>query len=174
MALHVDYWDFLGWKDRYALAANTKRQYSYAQLKKVSTVYTPGFVVNGKEWRGWRYQGIKRLETKQVGNLSVTVSAENLDVKFEPSVRIKDTLVLHYALLGMGLKTEIMAGENRGRHSQHDFVVLTRQRLLGSKNHWQAVMPARTLQAKKYALVVWLSRINDPSPIQAAGAYLDM
>ncbi|MDH5184393.1 MAG: DUF1223 domain-containing protein [Gammaproteobacteria bacterium] len=172
MAFHVDYWDYLGWKDRYALAENTQRQYLYAQLKNISTVYTPGFVVNGKEWRGWRYQGKKPLATSKVGNLSVTVTDQTFSARFGSTAQLKDTLVLHYALLGMGLETDIEAGENRGRHSQHDFVVLWQKRILGSRNHWQGRLPVRTQKAKRYALVVWLSRLQDPVPLQAAASYL--
>lgn len=51
MALHVDYWDYIGWQDRFASAAHSKRQRRYAQEKSLTTVYTPGFLYNGQEWR---------------------------------------------------------------------------------------------------------------------------
>jgi len=53
VAFHVDYWDNLGWKDRFASAAFTARQRDYAARWNSGSVYTPGFVLDGQEWRGW-------------------------------------------------------------------------------------------------------------------------
>jgi len=49
LALHVDYWDYLGWKDDFAKAAFTKRQHGYAQASNATTVYTPQMVIGGKD-----------------------------------------------------------------------------------------------------------------------------
>ena len=54
IAFHVDYWDYLGWKDEFSKAEYTQRQRNYARWHNLGTIYTPGFVQNGKEWRGWR------------------------------------------------------------------------------------------------------------------------
>src|SRR6184192_562919 len=51
VAFHVDYWDRLGWKDPFASVEWTKRQQTYAENWKSETVYTPAFVLNGREWR---------------------------------------------------------------------------------------------------------------------------
>ncbi|MCW8988476.1 MAG: DUF1223 domain-containing protein, partial [Gammaproteobacteria bacterium] len=51
VAFHVDYWDYIGWKDRFAEKKFAQRQRQYAQLKRASTVYTPAFMVNGDSWR---------------------------------------------------------------------------------------------------------------------------
>lgn len=47
LAFHVDYWDYIGWKDPYASKFSTKRQKQYAESFKLSFVYTPQMVVNG-------------------------------------------------------------------------------------------------------------------------------
>ncbi len=47
LALHVDYWDYIGWKDSFANPAHTDRQRAYARAVKSSTIYTPQFVVGG-------------------------------------------------------------------------------------------------------------------------------
>src|SRR5437763_14288663 len=49
VAFHVDYWDRLGWRDSFASAEWTKRQQIYAQNWKPQSVYTPAFVLNGRE-----------------------------------------------------------------------------------------------------------------------------
>ena len=51
VAFHVDYWDYIGWKDKYATKTFGLRQSRYASLNRVSTVYTPAFMVNGSSWR---------------------------------------------------------------------------------------------------------------------------
>ena len=48
LAWHVDYWDYLGWKDSFAKASHSERQYSYARSLGERQVYTPQAVVNGK------------------------------------------------------------------------------------------------------------------------------
>src|SRR5258708_30257782 len=52
VVFHVDYWNGLGWPDRFAPAANTARQHRYAAAWRSNSVYTPGFVLNGHERRG--------------------------------------------------------------------------------------------------------------------------
>ena len=49
LAFHVDYWDYLGWKDTLASPENTQRQYAYAKSFESRTVYTPQAVINGRE-----------------------------------------------------------------------------------------------------------------------------
>src|SRR5690606_13144015 len=48
LAYHVDYWDYLGWKDTFATAENTARQYDYMKAFKAQSVYTPQAVINGR------------------------------------------------------------------------------------------------------------------------------
>ena len=173
LAFHVDYWDYLGWKDPYAQRANSQRQYLYARLNKVSTVYTPGLIVNGREWRGWRYQGIKPVVTRQVGNLQVSIEGDILKAAFDSLVKFEGPLYLNYVILGMGLETEIKAGENRGHRSRHDFVVLLHRRIASRGAEWQAALERVDTAARRQALVVWIEQAGDPAPLQAAGSYLD-
>ncbi len=51
MAFHVDYWDYIGWKDPFANPqfSNRQRQYSIE-----SSVYTPSMLLKGREWTSWR------------------------------------------------------------------------------------------------------------------------
>ncbi len=49
LALHVDYWDYLGWKDEFADPRFTNRQHGYAQAFHARNVYTPQMIFNGKE-----------------------------------------------------------------------------------------------------------------------------
>jgi hypothetical protein len=47
LSFHVDYWDYIGWKDLFALPGNTERQRSYAKRFGRSYVYTPQMVIDG-------------------------------------------------------------------------------------------------------------------------------
>ncbi|WP_170599467.1 DUF1223 domain-containing protein [Ruegeria arenilitoris] len=49
LALHVDYWDYIGWKDEYADPAHTDRQRAYARRGGRSMIYTPQMVINGQQ-----------------------------------------------------------------------------------------------------------------------------
>ncbi|MCS1414122.1 MAG: hypothetical protein M2R46_01841 [Verrucomicrobia subdivision 3 bacterium] len=53
MVFHVNYWDQLGWKDPFASQKFTQRQYDYQAFHQMRSVYTPGFFVNGYEWKGF-------------------------------------------------------------------------------------------------------------------------
>ncbi|MDH5614701.1 MAG: DUF1223 domain-containing protein, partial [Gammaproteobacteria bacterium] len=54
VAFHVDYWDYIGWKDRFASPSFSTRQRQHARERNVRSVYTPSFMVNGAGWQpGW-------------------------------------------------------------------------------------------------------------------------
>src|SRR5437762_13623520 len=76
VAFHVDYWDRLGWRDRFAKPEFTSRQQRYAAAWGGDSVYTPGFVVNGKEWRGWFGGNMTPTSSTKVGVLRVSLGAD--------------------------------------------------------------------------------------------------
>ncbi len=49
LALHVDYWDYIGWKDVFASPQFTARQHAYATASAATMVYTPQMIINGQE-----------------------------------------------------------------------------------------------------------------------------
>ena len=174
LAFHVDYWDYLGWKDRFAHPAHSQRQRQYAQQRSLKTVYTPAFAVNGQ---GWRPSFISRDPDgggKPAGILSVVLNGQQLEATFEPVNSTAKTLHLDLAVLGMGLSTEIQAGENAGNHSQHEFVVLARKQIRSDNGRWRGSLPALETNwgAQRLALVAWVSKPGDLAPLQATGGYL--
>ena len=48
LTYNVDYWDYVGWPDTFASAANTKRQKAYARAARRPDMYTPQIVINGE------------------------------------------------------------------------------------------------------------------------------
>jgi hypothetical protein len=82
---HVDYWDNLGWPDRFAKAAYTARQRAYAARLGQDSVYTPEFVVDGAEFRGW-FHGSPLPDSKaKRGQLTVTVHDGKLSASYAPA-----------------------------------------------------------------------------------------
>ena len=53
LAFHVDYWDRLGWADRFASPAHTQRQQQRQRLSGARFIYTPQVIANGMDWRRW-------------------------------------------------------------------------------------------------------------------------
>src|SRR6266568_5239394 len=127
LAFHVDYWDYLGWGDPWANKSFSDRQRAYAKQWRSDSIYTPGFVLDGKEWRDWsgRKDGPKSAGVK-AGVLTVSASDTNRwQVSFAPANTDGADYEVHAALLAGGLSSNVKAGENRGRLLRHDFVVLT-------------------------------------------------
>jgi hypothetical protein len=134
IALHVDYWDYIGWKDPFAKAAFSARQRKLAQVMRARIVYTPQVILQGRDFRRWhgpefdaevarinalpsRARLALTLDGGRKGALDVSVQAELLD----PAQ--KGAAGLYLATYENKLVSAVSAGENRGRTLSHDFVV---------------------------------------------------
>jgi hypothetical protein len=170
VAFHVDYWDYIGWRDGYAAAAHGERQRDYARTGRTSTVYTPGFFANGREWRGWTFGLGPRRSDRQPGSLVATIDTGHIHAGF-PSAG--EELELHVALLGFGIETAVARGENRGRTLPQEFVVLAHTVHASDTGRWQVDLPnVEPGQAKRHAIALWVSAPGDPAPLQATGGWL--
>lgn len=177
IAFHVDYWDYLGWPDRFADARYSARQRSYYKEGAVRTVYTPGMFVAGREWTGWRRSDEPDLRgSDTAGVLNATVSGNQVTVDYVSDDAGSEPLVAHIALLGMGLSSDVRRGENRGRKLNHDFVVLgaVSGRLTATSEQATAELslPVSGHSAERYALAVWVSTPRAQRPLQATGGFL--
>jgi len=177
VAFHVDYWDHLGWQDRFARADYGDRQRRYAAEGGARVVYTPGVFRNGKEWHGWRNGMAGILQpSSTVGTLSIRVDAQQIAARFCPAEMRGGDLQLHIVVLGMNLETQVRAGENKGHTLRHDFVVLgwTSVPLArsGAVYRANAVLPETGIEAESRALVAWVSERISQAPIQSVGGFL--
>ena len=77
LAFHVDYWDSLGWKDRWSSPAFSERQRDYAKLWRSENIYTPEFVLNGQEWRNWFGRRGAPSSSANVGVLEINSTSTN-------------------------------------------------------------------------------------------------
>lgn len=178
IAFHVDYWDYIGWKDPYASKEYSQRQRRYAAEYRETTVYTPGLRKAGEEWRSWRIFGNPRLDSDEAGNPGVLKIAVNNDGLFEADFTAQDTsesVQLTVALLGLNLSNEVTRGENRGKTLEHDFVVLGISTYSSANSgEWSGQLPAASVDAPNYAIAAWVTQGGSLVPIQATGGLISI
>jgi len=177
VAFHVDYWDYIGWPDRFAAPTYSTRQRDYHRYAGLRSVYTPGFVVKGEEWRGWFRRPILNLDPPPAaGVITLDIASDGARVDASYAAPSQQPLELHLAILGFDLETKVRAGENDGRVLRHDFVVLGYQRIAmqgsGSRFVATATLPTPRIAAPRHALAAWVSQQGNPAPLQAAGGWL--
>ena len=103
----------------------------------------------------------------------VSVNGKALKATFHTLKKNKSWLKLNIAILGIGLTTYIERGENQGRTAKHEFVVVGFDSLTSDNLQWSMKLPElHYSKAKKYALAVWVSNINNPAPLQVVGGLL--
>jgi hypothetical protein len=133
LAYHVDYWDRLGWKDRFASARFTQRQYDVMRANAATFVFTPQVVFQGHDLATWRDGRVgaalaaaraqspgaklQLAATWDSGKLVVTGKAEVEDIARRRQA------VLWLAFADSGHVSDVKAGENRGARLAHDHVV---------------------------------------------------
>lgn len=135
LALHVDYWNNLGWKDAYAQKMFTDRQYRLAYFSRRRTVYTPQIVLNGHDFPRWHSQtdaAIQRLNAIPArANIALTLVRVSGQIGVTADAQTNNQeghAELYLALYENNLTRHIDAGENRGLTLHHDYVV---RRLIG-------------------------------------------
>ena len=177
VVFHVDYWNYLGWSDRFSQASYSERQRQYTLRRYSKSVYTPGFFSNGREWRSWFFNREPDFNPhSRPGALQLTIGAHNLSGRFSPLSPVSTELILNLAVLGFDLTTAVAGGENQGKQLHHDFVVLALRsyegQIRGNKVTWQLPLPPALRQTDAGAIACWISREDDPTPIQAVGGWL--
>jgi hypothetical protein len=132
LAFHVDYWDRLGWKDRFADARYTERQHAAAAANRKTFVYTPQVLVQGRDapWQDARTLQAVVAAAAAPPRAAISVDAARIDdaVSIVASARIDDARLREGAAVGIafvdsGLSSDVKAGENRGARLSHDHVV---------------------------------------------------
>lgn len=132
LAFHVDYWDRLGWVDRFASPRHTRRQYEMAGLARSRLVYTPQFLRNGRDWRSAGSPLAASTETAAGASIVLELGVAGggpLAVDGEIRVAGANAAVeVYLALYENNLESQVRAGENAGKTLHHDYVV---RRLIG-------------------------------------------
>jgi len=128
LAFHVDYWDYLGWKDEFASAEHTSRQRSYARAKGERTIYTPQMVVGGIDHvvgsRGMRVAKLVQKHANRDLPVEVRLQRDGGTV----SVRATATgdvpnMIVQLATFSPQETVDVRRGENAGRKLTYHNVV---------------------------------------------------
>ena len=179
VAFHVDYWNHLGWKDAWSKEEFSDRQRAYAQAWNSKNIYTPEFVLNGKEWsHGFWQKSVPPASDTSLGLLKVSSNDTNhWQITFAPATNQVKIYEVHAVLLVSGISSDVKAGENVGRQLKHDFVaiVFTELPLVSRTNIFKGEFVLDTTQNKsagRLALAVWITRNGKTEPVQAVGGWL--
>lgn len=146
LALHVDYWDYIGWADSFAIHAHTARQKGYARAAGRDMIYTPQMIVMGQEGivgaRSMKLADLIQAHLRQPPRvaLSVTPVGGGLSIDLSPTgapvTGPLDVVLVRYAPLR---RVEITRGENAGRSLDYANVVEGWQLL----RQWDGTAPLR-------------------------------
>ena len=134
LSLHVDYWDYIGWKDPFAKPLFAARQRELAAIARRRTVYTPQVVLAGKDFRGWPARSrfvdavaaVNATPARATISLAIDAAGKGaFDLKAAASVpkpEDREDTALFVVVYENGLSNRVTAGENRGVTLNHDFV----------------------------------------------------
>jgi hypothetical protein len=134
LSFHVDYWNDLGWRDRYSLASATERQRVYARTLRRSSVYTPQAVIDGSRdivgsQRAAVMEAVSGHREGVETSMSVSGGTIQIHVGAASNAATADVLLVGYL---REATTPIRRGENSGRTLKESNIVLWLQEL----GHW--------------------------------------
>ncbi|MGI9350521.1 MAG: DUF1223 domain-containing protein [Rhizobiaceae bacterium] len=136
LSWHVDYWDYLGWKDTFASPKNTERQQNYARMLQERQVYTPQAVLNGRVHEVGSREGKIKSLFKQLEQgdqdlsvpIDVVVDKESVNIRVAPGA-VTEKATLHLVFFNKLETVKIERGENGGKKLQYHNVVHATQPL---------------------------------------------
>lgn len=175
LSLHVDYWDYIGWRDHFAKPEFTKRQKAYAHAAGKRTIYTPQLIVQGADHLvGAKPMRLADLimrhhdQTTAPVTLSVTQTGNRLMITAMPMGALPPNMRLQIVRFDPHERVSITRGENAGREVDYTNIV-TEWRPLVDWNGQQPLAVAFDLDGPESAAVVLQAASpNGPGPILAA------
>jgi hypothetical protein len=130
VAFHVDYWDYIGWKDPFARAVFSARQRELGTLSGRKFVYTPQVMLSGRDYRRWNsaafaadVKAVNSATARASISVAMTTGADaRIAARATARLQRPGAAMLHLALTESGLANAVNAGENRGVVLHHDHV----------------------------------------------------
>ena len=130
LALHVDYWDYIGWKDQFASPAHTERQKAYAVAAGRRSIYTPQMIVNGTDSvmgaRGMELADRIAAHAALPRQVDLSLTRQGDDVTIRASLvqgAAKDPMIVQLLRYTPERSIDITRGENAGHHMVYANVV---------------------------------------------------
>jgi hypothetical protein len=169
-AFHVNYWDYIGWTDRFAAPAYTARQRQISAANKLDGIYTPQLVKNGQTTRGFESNISSTGPAKADIKLSQT-AAESFEAAITPADP-QAAWTAYFTVTEHGHLSRVTAGENKGETLAHDFVVRQYVPLgnyTGAQKLKLSTLPANDKNPRQINLVVTDSKTGKPLQALSAG-----
>ena len=127
LALHVDYWDYIGWKDSFASPQFTSRQHSYAAAANAAVVYTPQMVVNGRDHvvgsRPLQVMNAVDDQRRRGSVVDVALARVGDDVQIKADTQTPGEYLVQLVRYTPYQTVDIRRGENAGREISYANVV---------------------------------------------------
>ena len=127
LALHVDYWDYIGWKDVFGRPENTLRQHGYAQAAHATTVYTPQMVIGGVEHvvgsRPMQVMDAVQAQMRRGNAVAVTLTRSGTSLQINASTATRGDYVVQLVRYTPEQTVAIRRGENAGRTLNYSNIV---------------------------------------------------
>lgn len=161
---HVDYWNYLHWRDPFSKPEFTKRQREYNRKLKAG-VYTPQYIVDGKDEKNWWSKKDKLLIAGiKVGKISGNLDKRNKKIKYSfipPKQSNESLYICHITEQLAGQATKIPRGENAGKTLKHEFIVLRHLNHLSNLKNGKINCEFEKLQLTKIDKIsIWISDRN--------------
>lgn len=135
LSFHVDYWNYIGWRDPFSRAEFSARQRDYERHLNRRYVYTPQLVVDGRgETVGSKRQRVEKLiaAARRTAKLDIQVTHDRADsarIRIPAAAHRGRPAIVWVALYDSRHTTEIKSGENRGRKLVNTNVVRRLERV---------------------------------------------
>lgn len=124
LAFHVDYWDRLGWKDRFASPAFTQRQAEQQRSSGARFSYTPQVIINGVDRSDWPRATVgPGAAAAAPVEVQLTRDGRRVTAVVTPAAGTPARLAAYWAVTESGHVSAVKAGENQGATLTHDDVV---------------------------------------------------
>jgi hypothetical protein len=175
LSFHVDYWDYLGWRDTLADPAYTERQRDYAAVHGIRRVYTPQMIVNGSE----DFVGSDRTAVDaaiEQSSLIVPVAMRHgggkVEIKVAALPDAKRSATIRLVLVSSEKTVEIQRGENAGSTLEYYNVVRAIRPIgMWSGEEVRITLPEEEIMPADIdgcAIIVQTDHPNGPGPIIGA------
>jgi hypothetical protein len=187
LAFHVDYWNRLGWPDRFSQPRFSERQSEVAARASDNVVYTPQIVLDGRALGlMYSFDAIARRlaeinREKGLASISADVGTAEDEVRVSAEVEVaavpaRRDAQIWIALFEQGLSSRVSAGENAGRSLYHDFVVreLAGPFQVGPDGRGRIEHSIRLRSdwnAQRTGLAIFVQRRDDGSTLQATASH---
>ncbi len=183
---HVDYWDNLGWHDRFSSHQITDRQSSYARRLRLDDIYTPQMVVDGTDqFTGNDSAHALRAiaQAAHTPKLNLTLSPVTFDgthlsgtVSLSPSPAPPSNADLYVAVVESTASTQVQRGENGGHTLQHVSIVRALQRIGTPANASQFTLeilqspPPKDTSPANIRVVIFIQHANQGAVVAAVAS----